>query len=92
VTYDDFVGTFRPIANSFDKNASFDGYMFETYGQELDFVLDTAKHNSNRVWTIVEGDDGELYIVNGYHLVNRMGYIVTASLFNSSTNIEVLCD
>ena len=25
-----------------------------------------------RIWTLVDGDDGNMYIVDGYHLVNRV--------------------
>jgi hypothetical protein len=30
------------------------------------------------VWTLVEDDDGDAVIVEGYHLVNRLGYFITA--------------
>lgn len=29
------------------------------------------------VWTIVEGDDGNLYAITGFHIVNRLYYAVT---------------
>jgi hypothetical protein len=50
---------------------------FETYGEELDYVLSIANTEPARVWTLVDGDDGNLYIVDGYHLVNRVNYFVT---------------
>lgn len=50
---------------------------FETYGKELDYVLSIANTEPNRVWTLVEGDDGNLYIASGYHLVNRINYFIT---------------
>lgn len=31
----------------------------------------------NRVWTIVEGDDGNLWALTGYHVVNRLHYVIT---------------
>jgi hypothetical protein len=31
----------------------------------------------SRVWTIVEGDDGSLWCLPGWHLVHRFGYVVT---------------
>lgn len=31
----------------------------------------------NQLWTVVEGDDETALIVPGWHLVNRMGYLVT---------------
>lgn len=44
------------------------------------FELDDLKRmgiEDRFVWTIVEGDSGNLYASAGYHLVNRLGYIIT---------------
>ena len=60
---------YRPIQNHFDG-----GDKFETYGEELEFVL---AQDPRCIWTLVDGDDGNLYIVDGYHLVNRINYFVT---------------
>jgi hypothetical protein len=49
---------------------------FETYGIELGYVLATADIEPDRVWTLVDGDEGT-WIVNGYHLVNRISYFIT---------------
>lgn len=49
------------------------GCLFETYGEELEFVKCQDPH---RVWTLVDGDDGELYVVSGPRVVNRIGYLV----------------
>src|SRR5215467_1136196 len=68
-----FVREFKPMTNHLDDNAAGDGFMFETYGEELDFV---RKQNRSHIWTLVEGDNGRLYVVEGYHLVNRLGYFV----------------
>jgi len=50
---------------------------FETYGKELGYVLSIANTEPARVWTLVDGDDGNLYITSGYHLVNRVNYFIT---------------
>lgn len=80
----EFDEKFELVKNHLDNNASFDGYMFETYSPEIDFVLEMAKQN--RVVTILEGDceqdeDGEesqcMYYASGFHKVNRIGYLVT---------------
>lgn len=69
-----------------DDICSFNGRMFETYGEELLYVLEMAK--KNRVVTIIESD-GEwqlndsneeistMYYVSGWHMVNRIGYFIT---------------
>lgn len=69
------------MPNHVTANAAFDGAMFETYGQDLDHVLAFANAKSGamrrRVWTLVEDDEGDPVLVNGYRLVNRLGYFVT---------------
>jgi hypothetical protein len=69
----EWFDTYKPVTNHLDDTASLGGIMFETYGEELDYVLNAPKKN---VWTYLDGDGG-IYIINGYHLVNRLGYIVT---------------
>jgi len=86
---------YKPIENHLDDNASWQdeegrGFMFETYGEELDFVLDAANEDNSRVWTYMDGDDGSTIIVDGYHLVNRIGYFITEQPFNGDTiTVEV---
>jgi len=70
---DIFYETYDLVPNTFAPNASFDGYMHETYGEEWDFV---ALQPCNRVWTITEYS-GNLYLSLGFHTVNRIGYLVT---------------
>lgn len=78
MTYEEFLDKFKPIKNHLQEDTSFDGIMFETYGEELEFV--TAQPHQ-KIWTILEGegetDETEFYIAEGYHFVNRWGYIVT---------------
>ena len=74
---DTFYARFRPIQNHLDDNASEDfgdgGCLFETYGAELDYV---RAQPSSHIWTIIDGEE-ETVIVSGYHLCNRIGYILT---------------
>jgi hypothetical protein len=105
VTEEEFYKKFKRQKNHFDKNASFDGRMFETYGEELDYVFEMSK--TNRVLTIIEGDeDGErtfisdmgveiiepisnLYYVSGFHLVNRLGYFVLDKPYEYEFEVKV---
>jgi hypothetical protein len=69
---------YRPIANHINPDAAWstdddNGMMFETYGEELEFVASQPDQN---VWTWVDGDTGT-WLVNGFHLVNRIGYLIT---------------
>lgn len=73
VTEDEWWEKFRPIKNPFDDHASFDGHMFETYGEELEYV---RAQPAEKIWTFIEGDDVQL-IGAGYSYVNRLGYFIT---------------
>ena len=55
-------------------NAPINGCMFETYGEEIDYVWEQPV---NHVWTVIEGSSGAWYITTGRHLVNRIGYLIT---------------
>jgi len=86
LTEEQFDDCFTLIDNHIDTNASFDGKMFETYGDEFEFVLEMKKQN--RVITILESDGGDeiddegyvipnIYYTSGLHHVNRIGYLIT---------------
>lgn len=50
---------------------------YETYGADRDYVASVSRENDRRVWTVVDGDGGSLYLVNGMAFVNRFLYVVT---------------
>lgn len=87
MTYFEWIEKFKPVKNHLNENASMDGMMFETFGDELDFVR--SRRNS-RIWTIMTGDEDEWLICDGYHIVNRIGYLVTEE--SSEGDLEVLVD
>ena len=92
LTFDEWLDTYKPITNHLDSNASFQnedgsGIMFETYGDEVDFV---KSMNPNKIWMYGSGDDGGLYIWSGWGFVNRLGYFVTEVPFPENTTIQVL--
>lgn len=71
LTDDQWDDLYVPMENPFQQGTR----LFETYGDELEFIMSVpAEH----VWTQLDGDDGGIYIVNGRHLVNRIGYYFTA--------------
>lgn len=84
--YDEWVQTFKPITNHLDKNASFDGMMFETYGEEVEFVKSQSPAN---IWMYGDGDDGGSFIWSGWGFVNRLGYFVTEVPFPDNTIIQI---
>jgi hypothetical protein len=76
--FDEWCDTYKPIINHIDSNASFDngdgGIMFETYGDEVEFVKSQSPAN---IWMYGQGDDGGTYVWNGWGFVNRLGYFIT---------------
>ena len=89
ITEDEFYEKFTPIENHLDDNASWDNCMFETYGEEEDFV---REQNEQNIWTIVEGDDDTMFIESGFHIVNRMGYLITEEIWSEDTIVTVDTD
>jgi hypothetical protein len=85
---------FKPIENHLDKsgNASLGGLMFETYDHEYDYVASIGQENPNRIWTYVDGDDGETVIINGWAFVNRIGYLITEVPYDDMIDIVVCLD
>ena len=90
LTEEERFDKFKPIPNHIDDNASFsdgdNGYMFETYGEELDFV---KSHQSNRIWTYCDNDFGGTSIFQGMRIVNRIGYFVTIVPFDANKDYQI---
>jgi len=62
------------------------GCLFETYGEELAFV---RSQDPRTVWTLTDGDDGDQYLLSGFHLVNRIAYLISTSPVPEGTTIQV---
>lgn len=88
MTEDVFLDYFKPIPNHIDANASWGGCMFETYDEELEFV---RRQPSNCIWTIVDADNG-MAICSGFHLVNRIGYLVASVPAQAETVYDIVCE
>jgi hypothetical protein len=71
---EEFDEMFKPIENPFAGEGC---YHFETYGEEYDMVLKALENNPKTVWTIVDGEDGNMYLTQGWHFVNRVHYVIT---------------
>lgn len=79
LTEAEWVARFKPVSNPIDESCGFDFgggcTLVETYGGHTEY-LDTI--DPSHVWTVLENEETDDYdIVNGRHLVNRVGYIVT---------------
>ena len=91
LTEDEFDKQHPLITNHINLNATWafgdgPGCLFETSGEELDFVRSQAP---GTIWTLVDGDDGNQYVISGYHLVNRIGYLISTIPFPDDADIEV---
>lgn len=68
----------KPIKNPFNKYAGFGGILFETIGEELEFI---KKQNPKKIWTYIDGDNNDIILVSGYQYINRIGYAITQEPF-----------
>lgn len=84
LTWEQFVEKYEPefAPPYYDEEH---GHMYDTYGEDYEKI---KKADPLHVWTIVDGDDGNLCILNGWHWVNRFGYIITKNPFNENEYIE----
>lgn len=85
LTEDEFDKTFQLVANPYDDNAGWNGCFFETYGQELEYVRNCQPAC---IWTYIDGDEGGV-IVSGYHLVNRINYLISVEPVAEDTDFEI---
>jgi hypothetical protein len=87
MTEEEWFNTYKPIKNHIEGTSSFDGHMFETYGDEVEFVKTQPLEN---IWMYGDGDDGGTYVWNGWGFVNRIGYFITEVPCPPETTIQVL--
>ena len=81
-TTEEFYKKFTPIKNHLRAEAAFDGCMFETFGKEKDFVVETAQKTQRKIWTITY-DDGDFYFVAGLWHVDRVGFLITEECWDN---------
>jgi hypothetical protein len=71
-TMEEFDETFKPIDDQHDQT-----WQFESKNEATKEAEKLSKeHPYRHIWTVVDGDDGSLVAINGYHLCNRLFYIV----------------
>lgn len=91
MTEDEFDDTYPLVPNHLNHNASWaygdgPGCLFETYGEELDFV---RAQDPATIWTLVDGSNGDQYLHSGYHLVDRIGYLLSTVPVPDGTEVQV---
>jgi hypothetical protein len=75
MNFDAFEKEFKPRSNDISRPGGTNA--FGTTGAELAFVQNAFRNNPATVWTCTEGDDGGLYVGEGFHYVNVVFYLVT---------------
>ncbi len=91
LTEDEFGNRYPLVPNHFNPSAGWaigdaGGCLFETYGDEFAFVM---RRNPRKIWTLVDGDDGNLYLISGLHFVNRVGYLLSTVPIPDHVTIQV---
>jgi hypothetical protein len=89
LTWDEWVEQFKPIKNHITQypNSEATYESFETYGEELEFVI--SKAEENLVWTFSDGDTGR-YLSNGYHDIDRTSHYVCTVPYNPDKTYEII--
>ena len=88
MTEDEWIETYKPKINHIDSNASCNGTMFETYGEEIEFVKSTS---DNFVWTLLDVDCN-LIVSSGQSWVNRLGHFICEVPWNDGEFHEILIE
>jgi hypothetical protein len=67
-----FEKKFKPNHNTAPDQESF--RIYEPHNKK-DWTI-IKKTKKSYIWTIVDGDNGNIYLTPGYKYVNRIGYII----------------
>lgn len=83
ITFEQFLERYRPKVNSISREYN----LMYDYGnkEEMDFV---KSFKNNYIWTEIETDYEETYIIPGFHIVNRLCYYITDKAWEHE-NIEI---
>jgi len=71
---DAFYEFFRPYRHKDANHDIWGGIGLETFGEDLELVKSLPVES---VWTVVDGDDGDQWILTGIHTINRICYLIT---------------
>lgn len=86
LTYQEWLESYKPDSTEYDKYCG-EAYLYESISQ-MDYIRDT--HNQC-IWSLIDAD-GELIIVNGAHIVNRLGYYVTSEKWALGTDYQIILE
>jgi hypothetical protein len=91
LTEDEFDDRYPLVPNHINPSTGWaigdtGGCLFETFGEEFAFI---QRQDPSRVWTLIDGEDGDMYVINGLHFVNRVGYLLSTIPVPDDVTIQV---
>ena len=88
LTDDEFDAQFKPVENLEQGQGV---YQFDAYdAKDNGFLQFMAINHPTHVWTRIDGEDGYIYNINGWHIVNRIDYVITEVPWSDCHDYEVL--
>ncbi len=88
LTYDEFEEQFKPVEN---VHADQGVFQFDAYDENDSDLLQFISINYPfHVWTRIDGEDGYVYNINGWHIINRIDYIITEVPWVEHNDYEVM--
>lgn len=89
MSYAKWVKTYSPIKNIFKSRTNIDGFLYNTYGEEWEYV---NMYHKSQIWTLVIMDlsrSASWEITNGIHFINRAGFLITKRPVLIDTSIHI---
>ena len=88
LTDDEFEEQFKPVENLDQGEGT---YQFDAYDStDNGFLQFMAINYPNHVWTRIDGEDGCIYNINGWHIVDRIDYVITEVPWLDNHDYEAL--
>ena len=60
----------------FADERQMEGFAYETFGPEMDYIRELYKTAPERIVTVISGASGAWWVSNGFHYVDRNFYLV----------------
>ncbi len=75
LTCDEFEVQFKPVEN-FEHDQGV--FQFDANDEnDSNFLQFMSNNHPNHIWTRIDGEDGYIYNINGWHIVDRIDYVIT---------------
>lgn len=69
-----WIDEYIPIENKLISTEDEPIFEFETFGEDYEEVI---KYDNTQIWTQIEDENGDFFIVPGLRFVNRFAYYIT---------------